>query len=111
MENKNNYELIISVVNRGHSDLVVDAARNAGANGGTIIHGRGTSKGDNDSVLGVSIQPEKEIVLTLTKSETKKQIMEAICDNTNIDEAGKGICFSMPVSQVRGLSSAKKENK
>ena len=106
MENKN-FELIISIVDRGHADVVVDAARNAGANGGTIIHGRGTSVHEQDSILGVSIQPEKEIVMTLTDSSNKKQIMEAICNNTNMDEAGKGICFSMPVTQVRGLKTVK----
>ena len=106
MENKN-FELIISIIDRGHADVVVDAARNAGANGGTIIHGRGTSVDEQDSILGVSIQPEKEIVMTLTDSSNKKQIMEAICNNTNMDEAGKGICFSMPVTQVRGLKTVK----
>ena len=106
MENKN-FELIISIVDRGHADVVVDAARNAGANGGTIIHGRGTSVYEQDSILGVSIQPEKEIVMTLTDSSNKKQIMEAICNNINMDEAGKGICFSMPVTQVRGLKNVK----
>ena len=39
---ENNYDLVISIVNRGHSDPVVEASREAGANGGTIIYGRGT---------------------------------------------------------------------
>ena len=48
--------------------------------------------------------------MTLTNSDSKKQIMEAICDNADLYEAGKGICFSLPVSQVRGLSGAKKKH-
>lgn len=108
MENKN-FELIISIVDRGYSDLVVDAARNAGASGGTIIHGRGTSVQNDESILGISIQPEKEIIMTLTNSESKKQIMEAICENADLDEDGKGICFTMPVNQVRGLNGSKKK--
>jgi len=103
MEDKK-FELIISIVNRGHSDVVVDAARNAGAGGGTIIHGRGTGVHEKDSILGVSIQPEKEVIMTLTDSENKAGIMQAICESADIDKEGVGICFTLPVNQVRGIS-------
>lgn len=103
MEKK--FELVISIVNRGHSDAVVEAAREAGANGGTIIYGRGTSPFEKDSILGVSIQPEKEIIMTLTPTDNKTSIMQTICEKAHLEEAGKGICFSLPVNQVRGLSA------
>lgn len=99
------FELVISIINRGHSDTVVEAAREAGANGGTIIYGRGTSPFENDSILGVSIQPEKEIIMTLTPTDNKSNIMQTICEKAKIEEAGNGICFSLPVNQVRGLSA------
>ena len=106
--NKNpEFELIVSIVNRGHSDDVVTGARNAGANGGTIIYGRGTSNHERDSIMGISIEPEKEIVMTLTKREDKTKIMNGICESGNLEERGAGICFSLPVSQVRGISSLK----
>ena len=69
MEQENKFELIVSIVNRGHSDNVVAGAREAGARGGTIFYGRGTGNSEKDSIMGVSIEPEKEIVLTLTKKE------------------------------------------
>lgn len=109
MKKNNQYELIITVVNRGHSDGVVDGARNAGATGGTIIYGRGTSKNENDSLLGVSIEPEKEIIMTLSPSGNKDKIMQAICENGKVEAPGAGICFSLPVSSVRGISTYKKE--
>lgn len=102
---ENNYDLVISIVNRGHSDPVVEASREAGANGGTIIYGRGTGKDEVNTFMGVSIQPEKEIIMTLTKSENKNNIMEAICEKAGLDAAGMGICFSLPVTKVRGISS------
>ena len=117
MEQENKFELIVSIVNRGHSDNVVAGAREAGARGGTIFYGRGTGNSEKDSIMGVSIEPEKEIVLTLTKVEDKSKIMTAICEKSNMEHPGAGICFSLPVSQVRGISSFKnneeeqKENK
>ena len=113
MENKkDNYELILSIVNRGHSDIIVEASKKAGAKGGTIIYGRGTSNSDRDSFMGVSIEPEKEVVMILTQKEKKNEIMTAICENGSLDQDGLGICFSLPVNQVRGLrSSSKSEEK
>ena len=99
------FELVVSIVNRGHSDAVVEAAREAGANGGTIIYGRGTSPFEKDSIMGVSIQPEKEIIMTLTPTENKNNIMQAVVEGGKLDENGMGICFSLPVNQVRGISA------
>ena len=76
---ENNYYLVISIVNRGHSDTVVEASRQAGSTGGTIIYGRGTSKNEKDSFMGISIEPEKEIIMTLTPSENRNNIMEKVC--------------------------------
>lgn len=110
MENKNeNYEIILSIVNRGHSDTIVEASRKAGAKGGTIIYGRGTSNSERDSFMGVSIEPEKEVVMILTQKQKKNEIMTAICENGSLDQDGLGICFSLPVNQVRGLRKSKTE--
>ena len=111
MDNKNSFELVISIVNRGHSDTVVEAAREAGANGGTIIYGRGTSEFEKDSIMGVSIQPEKEIIMTLTSTDNKNNIMQNICEKVDIEKAGAGICFSLPVNQVRGIRRSNEEEK
>lgn len=108
--NKNEFELIITIVNKGFADFVIDASRDAGATGGTILSGRGTGVHENESFLGVSIQPEKEIVVTLVKKENKKTIMQEICDRTKLQEHGKGICFSMPVNKVAGITMFKDDS-
>ena len=109
MENKRDFELIVSIVNRGYSDYVVSASRDAGATGGTIVFARGTGNtGRDESFMGISIQPEKDIVLILVRTEDKKRVMQAICDSTSaLEKSGHGICFSMPVNHVVGI----KENK
>lgn len=109
MENNRKFELIVSIVNRGYSDYVVSASRDAGATGGTIVFARGTSNtGQDDSFMGISIQPEKDIVLILVKAEERKKVMQAICDSTSaLEKSGHGICFSMPVNHVVGIRDLK----
>ena len=104
------HDLIISVVSRGFSDYVVSAARDAGATGATIIYGRGTSDYDMQ-VMGISIQPEREVVFILVKHDERHKIMQEIVDKTSVIEEGRGVCFSMPVSQVYGLARAEKHKK
>lgn len=98
------YDLIISIVKRGYSDFVVDAARDAGATGGTIVHGRGTGIHEKQKFLGISLQPEKEMVLILVDRDKKVDTMKAICDRANFDDYNRGICFSVPVNDVMGMS-------
>lgn len=102
------YDLVISIVNRGYSDVVVEASRRAGSTGGTIIYGRGTSaQNEKDSFMGISIEPEKEIIMTLTPIENRNQIMESVCTSAEMEKEGVGICFSLPVSNVRGITPKK----
>lgn len=97
-------DLIITIVNKGYSDYVVDAARDAGARGSTILHARGTS-GQKEQFLGISLGDEKSVVLTLVPRTDKKKIMEAIAERTNLNAEGRGFCFSMPVNDVVGVNA------
>lgn len=103
MKNKTVYSLIVSIVNRGYSDEVMNAARNAGAKGGTIINAHGTTLGDEERFFGISIQPEKEIVLILADNENRPVIMREIVNHVSLDTEGAGITFSLPVSDVEGI--------
>ena len=91
------HELILTIINRGFADLVMDAAKAAGASGGTGIH-------EAEKFFGIIVQPEKELVLILAERAQKNAIMTAICTHAGLQEAGKGICFSLPVDQVVGMT-------
>lgn len=94
--------LIVAVVNQGYSDDLVDAAKEAGAGGGTIIHARRSGMEDTIKFFGVSVQAEKEIVAILAKHETKKPIMNAINKSFGLASEAKGIIFSLPVDSIAG---------
>ena len=63
MEQK--YELILTILNRGFSDLVMDSARKSGATGGTILTARGTGAKEAEKLFGLSLSHEKEIILII----------------------------------------------
>lgn len=104
MENKTVYSLIVSIVNRGYSDEVMDAARDAGAKGGTILYAHGAGLGDTEKFFGISIHPEKEMVLILASNEARPAIMQAIVKRVGMETEGAGITFSLPVSNVEGIA-------
>ncbi len=96
------FEMIVTIVQKGQADKVVEASREGGARGGTIIYGRGTGIHDSESVLGVQIQPEKEIVFTLAETYQKPAIMKLICEKAKLNTPGAGLCFSLPVNRILG---------
>ncbi|MBE5758192.1 MAG: hypothetical protein E7345_04665 [Clostridiales bacterium] len=107
---KDEFELIIAVIGRGFADYVVFSAREAGATGATILYGRGTADSDKH-VMGISLQPEREIVLILVKKNERRKIMQEIAEKTSLLEEGRGLCFSIPVSSVYGLKRVTEQKK
>ncbi|MBR5872486.1 MAG: P-II family nitrogen regulator [Oscillospiraceae bacterium] len=111
MEDKKEvFSLIITMVNRGYSDEVMDAARDAGAKGGTILYAHGAGLRDTESFFGISIHPEKEMVLILANNETRPKIMHEIVRRVGMDTEGAGITFSLPVSDVQGIARLNNPN-
>ena len=102
----NNYEMVLCIVNAGFSELVMDAAREEGARGGTVIHARGTANKEAEQIFHIAIQPDKDIVLILVPSEIKDNVLHAIYRNAGLNSEGKGIAFSVPVDEVIGISKA-----
>ena len=105
MEGKEAYDLIVTIVNRGHSDLVMTAAKAAGAPGGTLIHGLGLGSKEAEKFLGITIQPEKDVILILAPRAKKAGIMEEIAREAGLNTVGRGICFSLPVNATLGLKT------
>ncbi len=100
----NKYELILTIINQGYTDIVMDAAREVGATGGTIIKARGAGKREAEKLFGLTVQPEKEVVMILTETQNKNAIMTAIITAAGLNTKGKGICFSLPVDDVLGTA-------
>ena len=97
------YELLVANANQGYIDTVMDAARSAKAGGGTVIHAKGTGMELAKKYLGVSLVEEKEVILIVTKSREKNQIMRAIMEQTGLDSKERTIVFSLPVTSVAGI--------
>lgn len=97
------YELVIAIANEGRTDMVMNAARSAGATGGTVLHGRGTGAAETEKFLNVSIATEKETILIVAKADNKAAIMQAILQKAGPGTEAGCIVFSMPINQVAGF--------
>ncbi len=104
------HEAIFCIVNDGYSDAVMEAATKHGARGGTVISARGTATKDAEKFFGITVQPEKEIVMILVPSACKDEILHALYKEVGLESKGQGIAFALPVDGVVGLSEAAKEN-
>lgn len=97
------HELIIVVLNEGYSDFVMDAARSAGAGGGTVLHAKGTGSNRAEKFFGVSLADEKDVVYIVAYSDEKAAIMRSINEKAGPGSKAGAICFSLPISSVAGL--------
>ena len=98
------HEVIFCIVNAGFSDAVMDAAKEFGARGGTVIRARGTANQEAEKKFGITVQPEKEAVMILVSSDIKDDILHALYKEVGLKTPGQGIAFSLPVDNVVGIT-------
>lgn len=97
------FELIVVIVNANYSEIAMDAARDEGARGGTIVHARGTGTKAMEEKYGIIITPEKDMILILATEDIRDRILNAVYKAVGLATDGQGIAFSLPVNDVVGL--------
>ncbi len=96
-------ELLIVIGNRGYSEQIMDAARDAGATGGTVIHANGTGMQRAEKFFGISLSSERELLLIVSATAKKNAIMQSIMKKAGLETDAKAIVFSLPVTDTAGL--------
>ena len=97
------FSMIMAIVNQGFSEEVMDAAKPVGATGGTVFHSRRVGNEGKLKFWGISVQPEREVVLILAKKEDKLNIMQAIGRKCGVNSKAQGIVLSLPVDGTAGM--------
>lgn len=93
------YELVSVIVNAGSADDVMAAARKAGATGGTIMNARGTGTAEDVKFFGITLVPEKEILMIVSRKDKVPAILDAVKCVPTLREPGGGIVFNMNVER------------
>lgn len=97
--------LVVCIVDNGFADMVMDAARSAGAKGGTIINARGSARADAEKKYKVSIHEDKDIVLIVADENIKDDILHSIYHTTSLNSETHGVTFTMPIEDSVGFNT------
>ena len=100
-----NHEVIFAIVNAGYADQAMDIARAQGARGGTILNARGVAREKEAAFFGITIHPEKEILMLVVDKDIRDNILNALYKEMGMGKKAQGIAFSLPVSDVAGLAA------
>ena len=104
MNKEYTHEVILSVLDSDQTDLAFAAAKEAGCRGGTVIKGRRISGGETKKIFSLTVQPEKELLMILVPAKDCKAIMKAMVNKVQRETGERIVAFSLPVSDVMGLT-------
>ena len=99
------YELLLVIANQGHTGSIMDAARAAGAGGGTVIHARATDAENANKFFGMAISEEREMIFLVTSSHKRTDIMKSIMEKAGAHTDAQTVTFSVPLDDTAGLYS------
>ncbi len=92
--------LITCIVQRGEAEKIINAAREAGAQGATVYFARGTGIRERLGILGVAVEVEKEVINIVVSTDQADHIFEKIYLAGNLDTPGMGIMYITPVDKA-----------
>ncbi|MFR1324657.1 MAG: P-II family nitrogen regulator, partial [Ezakiella massiliensis] len=95
---------IYVIVDRGLADDVIEVAAKAGGSGATVLHGRGSGIEKRVAIFDMVIEPEKDIIVLVTRPEKKDGIVDAINTAFDLEKTSKGVIFTMPVTDAVGFN-------
>lgn len=99
----NMYNVITVIVDKGRGEEAIEAATKAGSQGGTIINSRGSGIHETSKVFAMEIEPEKEVVIILSKKDKTEDIVSSIREELKLDKPGNGILFVQEINKTYGL--------
>lgn len=102
VQKKADYHLIVTVVNDGSGEKIMNSAKKYGANGGTLINGRSIG-GKTFKLFNLTLEPEKDIIFIVCKDEEKNKIMNGILEKNGMNTDNHAMCFSIPIDSVAGI--------
>lgn len=97
---KSKYHLIVTIINEGLSEKVMSIAKKNGANGGTLIKGKGIGGKNSFKLLNITVDPSQDVILIVCKDSDKNRIMNGILDKNGMNTDNKALCFSLPIDST-----------
>ena len=100
------FKLLIAFVDDARAEDVLDAAREAGATGATVItSARGEGLNKSRTFLGLSLEVQRDVLLFLVEEHLSRHILETICRAGRFDTSpGTGIAFQVDVEDAVGVA-------
>ena len=109
MDNTKNMKALFIIVNVGFTEDVLKLARELGVRGVTILSARGEGS-HHKSIMGVTVDVEKDLVFCIVEAELAEKVMEAVKDNAGVDTQAHGVCFTLPVDKTVGIVKTETES-
>ncbi|NOH14920.1 P-II family nitrogen regulator [Clostridium cochlearium] len=94
---------IVTIVERGKANSLVEQAKKVGAKGATVFYGRGTGDEEIKKYFNFHIESSKEIIIILSEDSRSEEIINTLVEKGGLNKPGKGILFTFPLSKVIGI--------
>ena len=100
---------IVAMVKPDLTDKVVDAAKEAGATGATVIGASGTGAREAKTFFGLSLDVRTDVVLFLVTGDAVATMLEVIHQAGQFHKPGTGIAFVLAVEAAIGIESQRRD--
>lgn len=107
----NNLSLVMTILNSGYTDKAMEVAKSVGARGGTIFNAVGSAGVNAEKLYGITINPEKDVIMILVSNEITNTLLKALYENVGPNSDAQGIAFALPVDETTNNLQKQYKNK
>lgn len=97
------FSVLIAVLAEELEEQAIDAAKEAGAGGITILDARGIAAEEKKTFFGLTFEGSQSVLMFVLEKKLSVQVMKAVSDKLRLKEHSKGIIFTMPIDHIAGI--------
>jgi len=98
------FTALVAIIEDKDEEAAIDVAKEAGAGGVTIIHGKNIGLEEKKVFFGLTLEENVSLLLFVLPRKLSIKVMKAIREKFDLDNAQNGgLVFTIPLSHVAGL--------
>ncbi|MBK1644155.1 transcriptional regulator [Thiocapsa imhoffii] len=97
------FSVLVAILAEELEEPAIDAAKQAGAGGVTILGARGIGAEEKKTFFGLTYEGSQSVLIFVLERKLSLSVMKTMCERLDLKSHTKGVIFTVPLEHIAGI--------